>query len=355
MGTTTAARPGPARRVLAASASLIILAVGGLAAVTTAGPTYGPRSHAMTGLAIPGTRILYHRPADAEKMLDRVAGIGVRWLRFDAAWSELSVRRGVYDWSRIDRVVAAARARHLSVLLVLGTTASWARPPGAKWNHGPVNAAGRAAFTEFAAAVAARYRGKVAAYEIWNEPNSAGAWAPRPSSDAYFRLLAATYAAMHRVDPGARVIAGGTGGSRDAIDTVTWYTDLYRRGLRTVSDAVAVHPYPEGPSVSAGEMAKAFAVRRLMDRNGDAGKLLWGTETGAPTGGRHAVDERAQAGLIPAVYDRWRSLRNPGPLFYYTLNDYGGQDREDHFGLVRADGSEKPGYAALRKWARARR
>ncbi|HET9516519.1 MAG TPA: cellulase family glycosylhydrolase [Actinoplanes sp.] len=312
-------------------------------------PPVGTRRE-LTGIAIPGTRILYDHPAVAETALDRVASLGVGWLRVDAAWSEIEAVRGDYDFSRLDRVVGAARRRGLSVLLILGSTAAWARPDDAEWNHGPTDETARAGFIAFAEQAARRYRGQVDAYEIWNEPNLPGSWSPRPDPAAYLTLLRAAYRAIHDIDPAVVVVSGGTGGGRTGVDSLSWYEDLYEGGLRWVTDAIGVHPYPDAPVVASGELATAERIRAVMDANGDAAKPLWGTETGAPTGGRPAVSEGTQAALLTAIHDRWASIRNVGPLLYYTLTDFGGADREDHFGLLRADGSSKPGYAALQRW-----
>jgi polysaccharide biosynthesis protein PslG len=311
----------------------------------SAPPAPGVRDE-RAGVAIPGIRLLYADPAPD---LDRVAALGVRWVRFDAAWSEIEIARGTFDWARLDRGVAAAHARGLAVLLILGTTAQWARPPGAEWHHGPATPQQRAGFAAFAAQAAARYRGRVAAWEIWNEPNLPIAWSPAPDPEAYHALLAEAYRAIHAADPGAFVLSGGTGGGPTGVATLDWYRALYDLGLRDVCDAVAVHPYPDAPDPDSGEMAGARRVRTLMNERGDAGKPLWGTETGAPTGGSPSIGEPEQARLLRALYTLWTErIPGTGPLLYYTLRDFGGADREAHFGLLRANGAEKPAYSAFR-------
>src|SRR5689334_19529161 len=177
---------------------------------TEAGTT--ARRSSGVGVAIPGIRLLYDTPATLRGKLDRVAALGAGWLRFDAAWPEIEIERGRFDYSRVDRALDGARARGLRVVLVLGATAAWARPAGADWNHGPATATARAGFTAFAAATARRYRDRVGAYEIWNEPNLPGSWAPRPDPAAYLALLRDAYAAIHRADSGAVVLSGGSGG-----------------------------------------------------------------------------------------------------------------------------------------------
>jgi hypothetical protein len=323
-------------------------------AVPTPAPTPAPTvtngRGARAGVAIPGTRLLYSGSSAGAAAVERVAALGVRWLRFDAAWSEIEVSPGTYQWGDVDRVLAAARARGLSVVLILGSSATWARPAGAEWNYGPNTDDQRAGFASFAAAAARRYQGQAAAFEIWNEPNLPGSWAPSPDPDAYLRLLTAAYQAIHAADPGARVLTGGTGGGLTGIDTITWYQRLYAAGLHSVCDGVAIHPYPDAPVADSGEMGKAKRIRTIMDGAGDTAKLLWGTETGAPTGGQPSVDEPHQSTLVGQLYDLWSAVPRTGPLLYYTLTDFGGADREGHFGLLRADGTAKPAYDALRAW-----
>ncbi|MDP9794074.1 hypothetical protein J2S43_002586 [Catenuloplanes nepalensis] len=301
---------------------------------------------ARAGVAIPGHRLLYGDPGPD---LDRVAALGAGWVRFDAAWSEIEVARGTFDWSRLDRGVDAARARGLSVLLILGSTAIWARPADSAWNHGPATAEQRDGFAAFAGRAVERYRGRVGHWEIWNEPNLPVAWSPAPDPQAYAALLTVAYRAIHAADPDAVVLSGGTGGGATGVATLDWYRALYDLGLRDVCDAVAVHPYPDAPEPDSGEMAGAREVRALMDARGDGGTPLWGTETGAPTGGRPSIGERDQAALLHRLYALWTGeIPDTGPLIYYTLRDFGGADREGHFGLLRADGAPKPAYDAFR-------
>ena len=309
----------------------------------------GSGDHPRSGVAIPGVRLLYDPPTTIGGKLDAVAALGVGWLRFDAAWPEIEAGPGRYDFSRVDRVVDGARSRGLRVALVLGGTAAWARPAGTDWNHGPADTQARAGFTAFVTTAAQRYAGRIGAYEIWNEPNLPGSWAPRPDVAAYRALLGDAYGAIHAADPGAVVLTGGTGGGTTGIDSLRWYAELYATGVAAVSDGVSVHPYPDARHpADSGEMARARQVRSLMDAHGDREKPLWGTEIGIATGGARSASEEEQAALVVQLLDLWQRIRTTGPLFYYTLDDFGGESREDHFGLLRRDGSVKPAHTALR-------
>lgn len=330
---------------------LLIIAMG---AGTALVPESAPQ-RSTVGVAIPGVRIVYDPPEAIARQLDQVAALGAGWLRFDAAWPEIETERGRFDFSRVDRVVDGARARGLRVVLILGGTAAWARPPHAEWNHGPADATARAGFTAFATLAARRYAGRIGAYEIWNEPNLPGSWMPRPDPAAYRALLGDAYRAIHAADSKAVVLTGGTGGGDTGINTVRWYTDLYAAGVKAVSDGVAVHPYPDSRHpAGSGEMSLARQVRSLMDANGDRGKPLWGTEVGVATGGGRHASEEEQAALLLQLHRLWDAIPTTGPLFYYTLEDFVGHDREAHFGLLRRDGSAKPAYGVLRDRARGR-
>jgi aryl-phospho-beta-D-glucosidase BglC (GH1 family) len=58
--------------------------------------------------------------------------------------------------------------------------------------------------------VAARYKPDgVTTFEIWNEPNNASFWQPRPNPAAYTADLIAAYAAIKKASPSAFVISGG--------------------------------------------------------------------------------------------------------------------------------------------------
>src|SRR5262245_39743271 len=91
------------------------------------------------------------------------------YLRLRAPWSLLEPSPGLYDWSEVDRIVAPYRAANFTVTLCLyGTNPavdSAGRPPSA------VNAQVMTAWLGFVRATAIHFKGQVAYYEVWDEPN----------------------------------------------------------------------------------------------------------------------------------------------------------------------------------------
>ena len=69
------------------------------------------------------------------------------------------------------------------------------------------------------------------------------------------------------------------------------------------------------------------------------------------------MTEAEQAQLVTAVLTKLKAWRWAGPSFFYSFRDKGTDpaNREDNFGLVRRDWSQKPAYGAFRSTVGARR
>lgn len=303
-----------------------------------------------------------------EARLDDYARLGVQWARFQLIWANVQPDGPAdWRWGPIDALVDGLEARGISVLGAVTTTPAWAdRAPGcAEQTCAPADPA---QFASFAGAAAARYQGRVAAWEVWNEPNIALFWKPTPDPVAYAALLRAVRPAVAAGDPGAVVVSGGPAPAVDVVgpdgrptstDPVTFLQQTYAAGAAGSFDAVGWHPYsyPRAPgglnptSAWVQMYGTATNVRGIMTAFGDGAKPVWATEFGAHTaaaaGG--ALTEDQQAEYLGGGIDLWRGYPWAGPFFIYQLRDRGTDetDQEDHFGLERADGSPKPAWDAV--------
>ena len=131
-------------------------------------------------------------------------------------------------------------------------------------------------------------------FEIWNEPNIALFWQPKPDPSAYTADLVAAYSAIKAVDPSAFVISGGlapTVTKNHNISAIDFLKAMYADGAKGSFDAFGYHPYsfPELPDSNESgwsQMARTSpSLRSVMIRNGDGNKPIWVTEFGAPSGG----------------------------------------------------------------------
>jgi len=90
-------------------------------------------------------------------------------------------------------------------------------------------------------------------------------------------------------------------------------------------------------------------LNSIMAGRGDGPTKIWATEYGAPTGGPNSVTEQAQATMVTVSLNVWYDKPYAGPMFWYSVRDTGTStsDREQHFGVLRHDGTAKPAYATL--------
>ena len=103
----------------------------------------------------------------------------------------------------LDRSLALAEAHHANVLMTLGLTPRWAsaRPQEAS-GYAPGYAAEPKDIEDwriFVRTVATRYKGRIHAYEIWNEPNVKRFWTG--SIDQLVDPHPRSFLIIHKVDP----------------------------------------------------------------------------------------------------------------------------------------------------------
>ena len=295
-----------------------------------------------------------------EAMLDRVMESGSGWARVGVGWCSLEEAGPglVSEWylQRLEATVAAAEARGLRVLATLGCTPGWLS--GSESLTVLPEPAQAGEFERVARWLAERYAGRIAAWEVWNEPDcSAGTGCGTTDPALYVPVLRAGSAGIRAGDPGAVVVSGGISGVNAA-----WIQGLYAAGGGGWFDALGLHPY-QGPAAEPPEAPPADhpyritnveRVREVMVAAGDDRTPVWFTEFGWTTGageGWHAgVDEATQADYlaraIALVQDTYPYVTH---AFVFTVRDRDDWSAyENNFGLTRLDGSPKPALAALR-------
>jgi hypothetical protein len=306
-----------------------------------------------------------------------IASLGLGWVRFDMAWDDIEPNASnMYQWDQIDAIVADANAYHLKLLPVLAYTPVWARPSDCMGSDkcAPQDPG---QFAVFAQAAVMRYTSQgVYAWEIWNEPNTAYFWQPQPDPQSYVLLLKDAYAAIKAQDPEAVVITGGLSPSSNSggvISPTNFLAALYQDGGDGYFDAVGMHPYtyPYLPTLNRATSAwtqmasTSISMRSIMTSYGDAGKAIWITEYGAPTGGPGTVTsngtsygssadhvtEGLQSQMLTEAMTSAESLSWTGPLFIYSYKDLGNDPStvENFFGIINYDGTMKPSYTAIKE------
>jgi hypothetical protein len=208
------------------------------------------------------------------------------------------------------------------------------------------------------------FRGRVQAWEIWNEPDPAQAsWSWSGTVGQYVQLLQAAYPAIKSADPGALVVFGGP-----SWNDTGFVSAAYAAGARGSFDVMAVHPYQAIANLAPEQVgddrtwwfARAYTIHDVMTQNGDGGKALWFTEFGWSS---HANSDglpnwqlgvtEAQQGdyLVRAI--EYARLHFPyvTNMFWYDERNQSNTDIQNaNYGLLTHDLTPKPAYAALQAY-----
>ncbi|MEM9034781.1 MAG: hypothetical protein AAGA99_06615 [Actinomycetota bacterium] len=312
-----------------------------------------------TGSAVgisPGGALLSLDDAEVRATMRDIAALGADWVRVDLAWPAIERAPGRLDWTTPDRIIGEARDAGLEVLALIGYTPGWAEGDVIDGRPEDPDDYGR-----FVATAAARYAEQVAAWELWNEPNSP-VFSDDISPEGYAPLLAAGAAAVRVSDPSAIVVSGGLAPSAEDPDTGALTPGVWLARLVAASggalpvDRIGIHPY-SFPAFPDGDepwntYGRLDLLRATLDEAGVGEVPFWVTEFGAPTASHpEAVDEPRQGEIVVRGLDRARSRPDVDGYFVFALDDAhavsGGDELSEGFGLRRQDGTAKVAYERL--------
>lgn len=301
------------------------------------------------------------------------------------AWEDLEPAPGQWQFARADEIVASVEARGLKLVARLSDAPAWAHPsiPGRKdrdFIDGPPDPAFMDDWAAYCGMVAGRYAGRIAAYQVWNEPNLSREWGSRPpDAAAYTDLLRVCAEAIRAADPAAIVISAGLAptGTHDATarpDDV-FLQELYDAGFQRYADVVGMHaPGFSPPQLSPDEAERQGGqrfftfrrvedLRRIMVANGDASRQAailevgWTTDPGInPSYAWFAVDEETQARYMVEAYryaaDHWRPWVGLMSAIYIADPSWTPDDEEYWWAVTTPDGYTRPAFVALANMAK---
>ncbi len=191
-------------------------------------------------------------------------------------WSNLQPGKDKWYFDDLDRLVNNAHELGADVLLVLGQTPTWASMrPSEPSPYYAGNAAGPrdlVYWKRYVHTVAKRYRGRVHAYEIWNEVNAKNFWTGSFREMAELERVA--YKIIKSIDPKAKVVSASlTNTNRRTVDR------FFNAGNGRFADVISYHFY--APTSEPEVMLDSISmVRSVMEKYGIGDKPIWNTETG---------------------------------------------------------------------------
>lgn len=280
-----------------------------------------------------------NRPERQQKL----DSLGVSWVRMDFRWSWIEPRRGEWDYGQFDEYLEISNRSRRKVLGILDYETPWLFPPGKTRPEIPPE--GVSYFLNYVRYTVSRYKGKVAAWEIWNEPNTPWFWTG--SDNDYFILAKLTVDAIREADPDAYILTGATWGV-----PAGWLRGLRDAGGFASVDGYSFHPYWMAAADGITQMEQARSATAAIGFSGE----LWVSEVGNPSGGSYpsASTEGEQAANLFRFYTQ-AAARGMRAAFWYRLAGprppSASANSESFFNLVYDDYSEKPAADAYRVFA----
>ncbi len=282
----------------------------------------------------------------------QLAQAGFGWVRDEIRWSYVEQQKGVYQMPAfINENVDNAKKAGNKVLLILCYGNQFYDNKGL-----PTSAEGLEAYAAYCRFVANYFKGRVDAYEIWNEPDlDVNTGNIATTGQQYAEVLKAGYQAVKSVDSTIPVIGATTSYLTGAAESYFGQI-LSVSNIGNYMDAIGIHPYDQyGGYADENTTADNFTIaRQYMKQYGLENKPLWVTEVGCITfendiKGWKAYSKEEQAVNLVRMGVMGKKDAQIEKLFYYGHRDTTTSSEETgHFGVVEYDDYKaRPAILAL--------
>ncbi|NIA14439.1 MAG: hypothetical protein GWP08_10175 [Nitrospiraceae bacterium] len=353
----TTARRGSAigDAVLYVVLSIALAGLVGAVAVSTFSPGLRMKREAQVHVGEPcGVCHAGYSQTDEEYAL--LDSLGVSLMRVDFHWRGVQPAPGTWTWDRWDGYMDAAERNGTRVLALLvfdndAVETSEAGKAGGKY----IAPEDVPLFLEYVKRIVSRYRGRVYAWEIWNEPDQRPRFWDGPM-DEFYDLARQTAAAVRQVAPDVRLVGTAMASPFGAIVPKDAIQGLHESGALKMVDHPSLHVYLSNPIDYYNVYARVIAAAR---KHGHPGSH-WITELGDPDGGAYPwrassellADHVIKSHVIATSYGIemlvWYCLRDS------TLKSQRAKPGESEyfFGLLGPDDQWKPAAYAYRLFSK---
>ncbi len=329
---------------------------------------------------------LWGNPATTTRDLGLAADAGFKWVKQRFEWRNIEKNgKGQFEWQEPDRIVQAIQDSGLRVIARVDNQPKWASAKVAFPASGPPD--DLRDWTAYLTALATRYKGKIQAYEIWNEPNLSREWGEqKPDPVAYTNMLKASYQAIKAADPQALVISAGlsptTENDDQAMPDMNFYRAMLANGAQGSFDLLGANapgfkaPPCEDPAQVAADPTltngdpspvdarRVYAFRHVEDVHNllvqqSVDKQIGIMEMGWTTDKRpnspyawHSVSEDLQGQYLVDAFKCAKDNMSPwlGMMSVIYIPDPSWTPQQEQFwwAITNPDGTPRPAYTALK-------
>jgi hypothetical protein len=321
-----------------------------------------------------------------DQTLSMARDLGVGWIKQQFPWADIEyradpnnpfwdVKNNQNAWTKYDDIVSLAQKYSVRIIARIDSAPPWSHP-GDDDAKAPPDAAHLADFDSFIRTFVTRYRGTVAAIQVWNEPNLTAEWATGNPVNAaeYTALLKTAYQAAKQADPDMIVLPAplatnneqlGYAGNLNELD---YLQQMYDAGAKPYFDAMSANAYgtqypPEDPPTTGKlNFRRVELLHDVMVKNGDNNKSVWFNEYGwnaSPASvqpqpwGSVTPDQQADYTVRGIEYARanWPWAGAFTIWYLRQVGDIPSTQSEYWFQMVTPDFLTKPVYRSVQKVA----
>jgi hypothetical protein len=298
--------------------------------------------------------------------LEAAHAVGAHYFRVGMSWAEIEKKPGEYSWQIWDRLIDTAEQYGVTILPYVCYTPKWLNSDPVDFWRKPPDDFGK--FAQFMETIAARYRGRVPSWELWNEPDNEYYWLGTVKQFA--AMIRQAIPRVRKADPEAKIVLGGMSKGRGPFLDYLMKDDH----LGDVVDVINLHGYFDTWSAQKPEDYPAFvhSVKELMDST-SPGKDLWFAEFGYSDYRLNKNHASEWSGEILFKYEHtpqyqavslWKDhieVLATGDLSlttWYRIDDLPekqdviGDNNNKHLGLLSLSGKPKPAFHALKLYNR---
>jgi hypothetical protein len=203
-----------------------------------------------------------------DEVIELMKRLGIRAVKLHIGWPDVQPQKDVWQWEKIDRNVELFHKAGF----FLGAQ-SWGTPPWATTGTADKKAGGESAgsllyppkdaadWDVFMKKAAARYKGRLAFFEVWNEASMPWFW--RGSADDFLRIVQGASKAFRSESPGTKLLVSG-------FDRVNPFAEKVWKQAFAEYDVASIHYETKHNNVRA--------AHKVLDPLG--GKPIWNSESG---------------------------------------------------------------------------
>jgi hypothetical protein len=318
-----------------------------------------PSAHASSTPPLGGVNIVGVGPGslrEADLAIAQAQALHAKLVRTAVSWSAMEPDGpGLLEPRALafaDRLVSDAAADGIGVIMLVDSSPCWASSapasllrtcmPGGSSKANAWPPSNPASYAAFVAYLAQRYGTRLAAIEVWNEPDQSNEnyFAGPEKPQRYAAVLRAAYPAIKQANPNVPVLAGSLVGANGVF-----LRALYAAGINGYYDGLAVHYY----TLTLGSLR---SIHEVQLANGDT-KPLWLDEFGWSSCWPRYKIQQEQACVTPRIQalnitNTFRALAHTPYIAAEVIYQMQGSVSEN-FGALTSNGTRKPAFAALSK------